>query len=94
MEMHRIAYGRRVAQVAEVELSGHVVEQLVLCNKDELPVDMLESLNLVMHLDKNRFGRHLPIHSEGFGRIFRIIVARYSESVRLTSEQYGKLRSI
>ena len=49
--------------MTEIEFLGHVREQLILCDKDQLLVDVLEGLNLVVHLHENRLGRHFPVHA-------------------------------
>ena len=61
VQMHRVA-DRRLAQMREVELPSHVVEQRLLQNQHEMPVDVLEGLHLVMQLYQRRLRGHFPVH--------------------------------
>ena len=62
MKMHRIDLSY-VNNVREVEFLAEVLQQVILNNKHECPINRFERSDLVMELDQDRLGCHLPIHS-------------------------------
>ncbi len=62
MKVHRVHVSGD-AQVLEVELSLHMVEESVLNNQNKMSVQILECPRFVMKLHENGLGRHLPIHA-------------------------------
>ncbi len=59
--MHRIDLPY-VSDVREVEFPAEVLQQVILNNKHECLINRFERSELVMELDQDRLGCHLPIH--------------------------------
>ena len=62
--MHRVAEARRL-QVIEGELLLHISDKVVLSDEYQMLAHMFKGLDLVMKLDEDRLGRHLPRSKPG-----------------------------
>lgn len=63
VNLQRVADTRR-AQSFQIELLGHICEEMILYHKNKMFVEMLEGFDLVMQLHKDRLCGHLPVHPE------------------------------
>lgn len=64
MELHGVALPN-VLEVREPELLTQVVQKKVLNDQYEAFVEIFKGLYLVVKLDQNGLGRHLPVHTIG-----------------------------
>jgi len=68
--------------MAEAKLFSHVGQQLILGDEDQFLVHMLKGLNLMVHLNKYRLRRHLPVHSVGLIRTLSLVAARDAKPLK------------
>ncbi len=61
--------------MTKAKLFSHIGQQPILRDEDQFSVNVLEGLNFVMHLNKNCFRRHLPVHPVSLLRPFCLVVS-------------------
>ncbi len=62
--------------MAKVKFLGHIGQQPILCDEYKFSVNVLKRLDFVMHLNKNRFRGHFPVHAVCLIRAFGLVAPR------------------
>ena len=75
MQMDRVPNRGRTAEMVELERTTHIRQEVILNDQNQLLVDVFKRLGLVVHLNEGGLCSHLPVHTEGFVRVLRLITS-------------------